>query len=79
MVASALILPIQPLKVSAVHTGTMEMIRKRGLHLRKEPLKIPKLKMAYNVHKMSSLLGCADDAFPQTPFMLPGTCNKLLE
>ncbi|KAK2635408.1 hypothetical protein Ddye_030200 [Dipteronia dyeriana] len=67
MVASALFLPIQPLMVSAVHTGMMEVA------FAKRVVKDPKLRMAHNVHKMSSLLGgvlfIADDVFPQTPFL----------
>lgn len=53
----------------------------------------PDLRMAHNVHKVSSLLGgvlfIADDAFPRTPFIHAGwhlaaavgvsACNKLLE
>jgi hypothetical protein len=53
----------------------------------------PDLRMAYNVHKMSSLLSgvlfIADDVFPRTPFIHAAwhltaavgvsTCNKLLE
>lgn len=53
----------------------------------------PELRMAHNLHKMSSLLGgalfIADDAFPETPYLHAawhlaaalgvGTCNKLLE
>ena len=53
----------------------------------------PDLRLVHNVHKMSSLLGCAlfiaDDVFPRTPFIHAawhltaavgvGTCNKLLE
>ncbi|TXG57222.1 hypothetical protein EZV62_018535 [Acer yangbiense] len=87
MVASALFLPIQPLMVSAVHTGMMEVA------FAKRVVKDPKLRMAHNVHKMSSLLGgvlfIADDVFPQTPFLHAAwhlaaavgvsTCNKLLE
>ncbi|XP_028097214.1 uncharacterized protein LOC114297062 isoform X1 [Camellia sinensis] len=86
MAASALILPIQPLMVSAVHTGIMEVV------FAKRALNDPELRMAHNVHKMSSLLGgalfLADDAFPQTPFLHAawhlaaavgvGTCNRLL-
>ncbi|KAM1190261.1 hypothetical protein ACFX13_011156 [Malus domestica] len=85
--ASALFLPFQPLMVSAVHTGLMEVA------FAKRALKDPELRMAHNVHKMSSLLGgvlfIADDMFPQTPFLHAawhlaaavgvGTCNKLLE
>ncbi|XP_022776422.1 uncharacterized protein LOC111318052 isoform X2 [Durio zibethinus] len=87
MAASALLLPVQPLMVSAVHTGMMEVA------FAKKALKDPELRMAHNVHKMSSLLGgvlfIADDLFPRTPFMHAawhlaaavgvGTCNKLLE
>lgn len=53
----------------------------------------PDLRMAHNVHKVSSLLGgvlfIADDVFPRTPFIHAGwhlaaavgvsACNKLLE
>ncbi|WOG91899.1 hypothetical protein DCAR_0311154 [Daucus carota subsp. sativus] len=70
MAASALVLPIQPLKVS-----TVAFVYLFQVAFAKRALKDPKLKMAYNVHKMLSLL--ANDAFLQTPFML--TCNKLLE
>ncbi|XP_031286103.1 uncharacterized protein LOC116144816 [Pistacia vera] len=87
MAASALLLPIQPLMVSAVHTGMMEVA------FAKRALKDPNLRMTHNVHKLSSLLGgvffIADDVFPQTPFLHAawhlaaavgvGTCNKLLE
>ncbi|KAF9592424.1 hypothetical protein IFM89_014914 [Coptis chinensis] len=87
MAASALFLPVQPLMVSAVHTGMMEVA------FAKRALSEPELKMAYNVHKMSSLLGgvlfVADDLYPQTPYLHAAwhlaaavgvsTCNKLLE
>ncbi|KAH7570969.1 hypothetical protein ACOSP7_019545 [Xanthoceras sorbifolium] len=87
MAASAMFLPIQPLMVSAVHTGLMEVA------FAKRAVKDPKLRMAHNVHKMSSLIGgvlfLADDVFPQTPFLHAAwhlaaavgvsTCNKLLE
>ncbi|XP_048319262.1 uncharacterized protein LOC107429306 isoform X2 [Ziziphus jujuba] len=87
MAASAFFLPIQPLMVSAVHTGMMEVA------FAKRALKDPDLRMTHNVHKMSSLLGgllfIADDLFPETPFIHAGwhlaaavgvgTCNKLLE
>ncbi|GKU98025.1 hypothetical protein SLEP1_g11081 [Rubroshorea leprosula] len=87
MAASALLLPVQPLMVSAVHTGLMEVA------FAKRALNNPDLRMAHTVHKMSSLLGgvffIADDVFPQTPFLHAawhlaaavgvGTCNKLLE
>uniref|UniRef100_A0A804JXQ4 Uncharacterized protein n=1 Tax=Musa acuminata subsp. malaccensis TaxID=214687 RepID=A0A804JXQ4_MUSAM len=59
----------------------------------KQALTRPNLRMAHNLHKMSSLLGAAlfiaDDCFPQTPYLHAawhlaaavgvGTCNKLLE
>ncbi|KAF5727668.1 hypothetical protein HS088_TW22G01364 [Tripterygium wilfordii] len=87
MAASAMFLPFQPLMVSAVHTGMMEVA------FAKRALKDPDLRMAHNVHKMSSLLGgflfIADDVFPETPFLHAGwhlaaavgvgTCNKLLQ
>ncbi|XP_059655386.1 uncharacterized protein LOC132302520 [Cornus florida] len=87
MAASALFLPVQPLMVSAVHTGIMEVA------FAKRALQDPELRIAHNVHKISSLLGgilfIADDMYPQTPFLHAGwhlaaavgvgTCNKLLE
>ncbi|PHT48141.1 hypothetical protein CQW23_12349 [Capsicum baccatum] len=87
MAASAVLLPIQPLMVSAVHTGMMEVA------FAKRAFQDPDLRMSHNVHKMSSLLGgalfIADDIFPETPFLHAGwhlaaavgvsTCNKLLE
>ncbi|OMO99675.1 hypothetical protein COLO4_13153 [Corchorus olitorius] len=87
MAASALLLPVQPLMVSAVHTGMMEVA------FAKRALEDPELRMAHSVHKMSSLLGgvffIADDVFPSTPFLHAawhlaaavgvGTCNKLLK
>ncbi|XP_010533367.1 PREDICTED: uncharacterized protein LOC104809176 [Tarenaya hassleriana] len=86
MAASALALPFQPLMVTAVHTGMMEVA------FAKRALKEPDLRMSHNVHKMSSLLGgalfIADDLYPQMPFLHAGwhlaaaigvsTCNKLL-
>ncbi|KAF4402603.1 hypothetical protein G4B88_012388 [Cannabis sativa] len=86
MAVSAFCLPFQPLMVSAVHTGMMEVA------FAKRALKDPDLRMAHNVHKMSSLLGgvlfIADDVFPTTPYLHAGwhlaaavgvgTCNKLL-
>ncbi|KAA8529043.1 hypothetical protein F0562_033469 [Nyssa sinensis] len=87
MAASALVLPVQPLMVSAVHTGMMEVA------FAKRAFQDPDLRMAHNVHKMSSVLGgvffIAEDFFPQTPFLHAAwhlaaavgvsTCNKLLE
>ncbi|XP_021911157.1 uncharacterized protein LOC110824988, partial [Carica papaya] len=70
MAASALFLPFQPLMVSAVHTGMMEVA------FAKKALKDPELRMAHHVHKMSSLLGgvlfIADDVFPNIPFLHAG-------
>ncbi|WOK96179.1 hypothetical protein Cni_G04886 [Canna indica] len=87
MAASTLLLPFQPLMVSAVHTGLMEVA------FAKQAFTRPDLRTAHNLHKMSSLLGgalfIADDCFPQTPYLHAawhlaaaigvGTCNKLLE
>ncbi|XP_012850483.1 PREDICTED: uncharacterized protein LOC105970219 [Erythranthe guttata] len=86
MAASAFFLPIQPLMVSAVHTGMMEVA------FAKRAFQDPNLRTAHNVHKVSSLLGgalfIADDFLPRTPFLHAGwhlaaalgvsTCNKLL-
>ncbi|KAG8382769.1 hypothetical protein BUALT_Bualt05G0111700 [Buddleja alternifolia] len=87
MATSAFFLPIQPLMVSAVHTGLMEVA------FAKRAFQDPDLRTAHNVHKMSSVLGgalfVADDLFPETPFLHAGwhlaaavgvgTCNKLLD
>ncbi|XP_058108134.1 uncharacterized protein LOC131251453 isoform X2 [Magnolia sinica] len=87
MAASALCLPFQPLMVSVLHTGMMEVAFAR------RALTKPELRMAHNLHKMSSLLGgvlfVADDFFPQTPYIHAawhlaaaigvGTCHTLLE
>ncbi|KAK7273902.1 hypothetical protein RIF29_14969 [Crotalaria pallida] len=87
MAATAAFLPVQPLMVSLIHTGMMEVA------FAKRALKDPDLRMAHTVHKMSSLLGgmlfVADDLFPKTPYLHAGwhlaaavgvgTCNKLLE
>ncbi|KAL7090842.1 hypothetical protein ACP275_12G067600 [Erythranthe tilingii] len=87
MAASVFFLPIQPLVVSAVHTGMMEVA------FAKRALQDPDLRTAHNVHKVSSLLGgalfIADDLLPHIPFLHAGwhlaaalgvsTCNKLLQ
>ncbi|GAB4840412.1 hypothetical protein Ancab_021180 [Ancistrocladus abbreviatus] len=87
MAASALCLPFQPLMVSVVHTGMMEVAFAR------RALENPQLRPAHNVHKVASLLSgvlfAADDMFPTTPFIHAawhlaaafgvGSCNKLLE
>lgn len=86
MAASALCLPFQPIMVSVVHTGMMEVA------FAKRAQEDPQLRTAHNVHKLSSLVGgvlfVADDVFPKTPYihaawhlaaaMGVGTCNKLL-
>uniref|UniRef100_A0A0E0ES43 Uncharacterized protein n=1 Tax=Oryza meridionalis TaxID=40149 RepID=A0A0E0ES43_9ORYZ len=100
MAASALLLPFQPLMVSVVHTGMMEANFSKDLafsmcqvSFAKRASIEPELRMAHNLHKMSSLLGgalfIADDCFPETPYIHAawhlaaaigiGTCNKLLE
>ncbi|XP_021727283.1 uncharacterized protein LOC110694418 [Chenopodium quinoa] len=87
MAASAVCLPFQPLMVSLVHTGLMEVA------FAQRAFKDPELKLAHNVHKACSLLGgvlfVADDVFPETPYLHAawhlaaavgvGTCNRLLE
>lgn len=87
MATSALLLPVQPLMVSAVHTGLMEVA------FAKRAVEDPKLRATHNVHRMSSLAGGAlfiiEDYFPETPYLHAawhlaaavgvGTCNKLLE
>ncbi|KAL2951587.1 hypothetical protein AAZX31_19G061200 [Glycine max] len=87
MAASAICLPVNPMMVSVIHTGMMEVAFAR------RALKDPDLRMAHTVHKTSSLLGgmlfVADDLFPKTPYLHAawhlaaavgvGTCNKLLE
>ncbi|CAM8991868.1 unnamed protein product [Rhodiola kirilowii] len=87
MLVSALALPVQPLMVTAVHTGMME------LAFAKRAVKDPDLKTTHNLHTLSSVLGgalfIADDVYPNTPFLHAGwhlaaafgvgTLNKLLE
>ncbi|KAJ4832389.1 hypothetical protein Tsubulata_009527 [Turnera subulata] len=87
MAASAALLPLQPMMVSAVHTGMMEVA------FAKRASEDPQLRKVHTLHKMSSLLGgalfIADDVFPKTPYLHAGwhlaaaigvgTCNKLLE
>ncbi|KAF3781122.1 hypothetical protein EJ110_NYTH37669 [Nymphaea thermarum] len=87
MAASALCLPFQPLIVSAVHTGMMEVAFARRASTK------PELRTAHSLHTLSSALGgalfIADDLFPETPYLHAawhlaaaigvGTCNKLLE
>ncbi|KAL8150771.1 hypothetical protein V2J09_020579 [Rumex salicifolius] len=87
MAASALCLPFQPLMVSVVHTGMMEVA------FAKRAVENPKLRSAHTMHKLSSLLGVAlfvaDDVFGETPYIHAAwhlaaaagvsTCNKLLE
>ncbi|XP_020239517.1 uncharacterized protein LOC109818453 isoform X2 [Cajanus cajan] len=85
--ASAICLPVNPMMVSVLHTGMMEVAFAR------RALKDPDLRMAHTVHKMSTVIGAAlfiaDDIFPKTPYLHAawhlaaavgvGTCNKLLE
>lgn len=87
MAASTFLLPIQPMVVSALHTGMMEVAFARRRSTK------PELRMAHNLHTTSSILGgalfIAEDCFPQTPYLHAawhlaaavgvGTCNKLLE
>ncbi|CAL9136486.1 unnamed protein product [Musa textilis] len=87
MAASTILLPFQPFMVSAMHTGLMEVAFARRALMK------PELRMAHNLHTLSSLLGgalfVADDFFPETPYIHAawhlaaavgvGTCNKLLE
>ncbi|KAK8943755.1 hypothetical protein KSP40_PGU013471 [Platanthera guangdongensis] len=87
MAASAMFLPFQPLMVSAIHTGMMEVT------FAKKASTKPELRTAHSLHAMSSLLGgmlfVADELFPETPYIHAawhlaaavgvGTCNKLLE
>ncbi|KAL0906905.1 hypothetical protein M5K25_025436 [Dendrobium thyrsiflorum] len=87
MAASAMFLPIQPLMVSVVHTGMMEVA------FAKKASTKPELRTAHNLHALSSLLGgllfIADEWYPETPYIHAawhlaaavgvGTCNKLLE
>ncbi|KAH0897585.1 hypothetical protein HID58_047153 [Brassica napus] len=80
---SFLALPFQPLMVSAVHIGMMEV------SFAKRVLKDPDLKAAHNVHKMSTLLGGLTIFSLKQPFIHDswhlaaaigvGTCNKLLQ
>ncbi|KAJ4760271.1 fold protein [Rhynchospora pubera] len=87
MTASTLLLPFQPMMVSALHMGMMEVSFAKRASVK------PDLRMAHNLHTMSGLLGgalfFADDCFPDTPYLHAawhlaaaigvGTCNKLLE
>ncbi|GAB2279981.1 hypothetical protein Dimus_014618 [Dionaea muscipula] len=87
MAASALCLPFQPLVVSVVHTGMMEVA------FAKRAMENPELRMSHKMHKLSWLLGgilfVAEDMLPTTPFIHAAwhlaaavgvaTCNKLLE
>ncbi|KAI0492971.1 hypothetical protein KFK09_027247 [Dendrobium nobile] len=87
MAASAMFLPIQPLMVSVVHTGMMEVA------FAKKASTKPELRTAHNLHALSSVLGgllfIADEWYPETPYIHAawhlaaavgvGTCNKLLE
>lgn len=87
LAASAVLLPFQPLLVSAVHTGMMEVA------FAKRVVSEPELRKAHDLHKASSVVGAAffiaDDLFPRTPYLHAAwhlaaavgvaTCNKLLK
>ncbi|CAM6095809.1 unnamed protein product [Calypogeia fissa] len=87
MLASALLIPIQPSFVTLIHTGMMEAI------FSQRALKEPRLRPAHNLHKVSSAIGgvlfVADDVLTQTPYIHAAwhlaaalsiaTCTKLLE
>ncbi|XP_078180356.1 uncharacterized protein LOC144574294 isoform X1 [Carex rostrata] len=87
MTASTMLLPFQPMMVSALHMGMMEVSFAQRASVK------PELRMAHSLHKMSGLLGgalfFADDCFPETPYLHAAwhlaaalgvsTCNKLLE
>ncbi|KAJ3677396.1 hypothetical protein LUZ60_003120 [Juncus effusus] len=87
MAASTLLLPFQPIMVSAIHTGMMEVSFAKKASVK------PELKTAHSVHKMSGILSGAlfvlDDCYPEIPYIHAAwhlaaaigvvTCNKLLE
>lgn len=87
LAASAVLLPFQPLLVSAIHTGIMEVT------FAKRVVSEPELRKAHHLHKASSVVGAAffiaDDLFPTTPYLHAAwhlaaavgvaTCNKLLK
>ncbi|KAG6405548.1 hypothetical protein SASPL_133138 [Salvia splendens] len=120
MATSALVLPIQPLMVTTVHTGLMEHCLHLGpilelltvfrgkknvsiteakehhlvmVSFAKRAVEDPDLRVAHNVHRMSSAIGGAlficEDYFSETPYLHAawhlaaavgvGTCNKLLD
>lgn len=86
-VASAALLPVQPMLVSAFHVGLMEVTFAQRAKME------PHLRKAHALHAVSSLVGCAlfvaDDVFPDTPFLHAAwhlaaaigtaTCIKLLD
>ncbi|XP_024363203.1 uncharacterized protein [Physcomitrium patens] len=67
VMASALMIPFQPMLVTAVHTGLMEA------HFAVKTRNDPKLRKAHNMHTMSSLLGGAlfagNHFFANTPYV----------
>lgn len=87
MLASAFLIPIQPMLVTVLHTGLMEATFARRAHNE------PKLRKAHSLHTLSSVLGSAlfvaDDVLPNTPYIHAAwhlaaalgvaTCTKLLE
>lgn len=86
-VASALCLPFQPILITAIHIGLMEVTFAQRAQME------PRLKKAHSLHAAASVVGCAlfvaDDVFPDAPFLHAAwhltaavglaTCNKLLE
>jgi len=85
--ASAVLLPFQPLLVSAIHTGIMEVT------FAKRVVSEPELRKVHHLHTASSVVGAAffiaDELFPRTPYLHAAwhlaaavgvaTCNKLLK
>ncbi|KAJ4848233.1 hypothetical protein Tsubulata_033771 [Turnera subulata] len=67
---STILLPVQPMMVSAIHTGMMEVA------FTKRASEDPQLRKAHTLHKMSSLLGgalfVADDVLPKTHYLHAG-------
>lgn len=67
VMASALMIPFQPLLVTAVHTGLMEA------HFAAKSRENPKLRRVHSLHTMSSLVGGAlfasNHVFNDTPYV----------
>ncbi|CAM6099813.1 unnamed protein product [Calypogeia fissa] len=87
MLASALLIPIQPTLVTVLHTGMMQATFSQRV------TNEPKLRGAHRLHQLSSVIGgvlfVADDVMPKTPYIHAAwhlaaalgvaTCTKLLE